>query len=86
MQSDERCDANPTDQRRVRKNKRVLQHAHIQDEGSGDRRAKTKTSKAKVNWNEWNPFVRATGEALRQLNKRQPKQSTYDCTTEAAPI
>jgi hypothetical protein len=26
-----------------------------------------------INWNEWNPFERATGEALRQLNKRQPK-------------
>lgn len=46
----------------------------------------TRKSKKKIDWNEWNPFVRATGEALRQLNKRQPKQSNYDCTTEVAPI
>ena len=46
----------------------------------------TRKSKKKIIWSEWNPFVRATGEALRQLNKRQPKQSNYDCTTEVAPI
>jgi hypothetical protein len=27
-----------------------------------------------INWNEWNPFERATGKALKQLNKRQPKK------------
>jgi hypothetical protein len=46
----------------------------------------TRKGKKKITWNEWDPFVRATGEALRQLNKRQPKQSNYDCTTEVAPI
>jgi hypothetical protein len=33
------------------------------------------TSKQPINWNEWNPFERATGEALRQLNKREKKQT-----------
>ena len=26
-----------------------------------------------VKWNEWWPFTRATGDALRQLNRKQPK-------------
>lgn len=36
-----------------------------------------------INWNEWNPFERVTGDALRQLNKRQRKQSPIDCVDEA---
>lgn len=41
-------------------------------QSSGSSRRKEK----EINWNEWNPFERATGEALRQLNRRQrkPKQ------------
>ena len=35
--------------------------------GSSNRKVK------EIKWSEWNPFQRATGEALRQLNKRQPK-------------
>jgi hypothetical protein len=31
-----------------------------------------------INWNEWNPFQRATGEALRQLNRRQRKPTELD--------
>lgn len=26
-----------------------------------------------IDWSRWWPFERATGEALRQLNRRQPK-------------
>lgn len=36
-----------------------------------------------INWNEWNPFVRATGDALRQLNKRQ-KTNRYNDEIEDA--
>jgi hypothetical protein len=46
--------------------------------GSSEKK-ETKT----IKWNEWNPFERATGEALRQLNKRQRKQSPIDCVEEA---
>lgn len=35
----------------------------------------SKRPRTTINWNEWNPFVRATGEALRQLNKRKKKAS-----------
>jgi hypothetical protein len=48
-------------------------------QSSGSSRKKIK----EINWNEWNPFERATGEALRQLNKRQRKQSPIDCVDEA---
>ena len=79
VQGNKRCNADPTDRRALHQDKGVFQHAHIQDQGSRDKRAKTK----EINWNEWNPFVRATGEALRQLNKRQRKQSPSDCVEEA---
>jgi hypothetical protein len=28
-----------------------------------------------IDWKTWWPFERATGDALRQLNKRQPKRN-----------
>jgi hypothetical protein len=36
-----------------------------------------------INWNEWWPFTRATGAALKQLNRRQSPQST---NVEEAPL
>ena len=36
-----------------------------------------------IKWSEWNPFQRATGEALKQLNKRQRKQPTQPDESEA---
>jgi hypothetical protein len=41
------------------------------------------TKQPAIKWSEWNPFERATGDALRQLNKRQRKQSPIDCAEEA---
>lgn len=79
VQGNKRCNADKIGGRALRQDEGVFQHAHIQDQGSRDKRAKTK----EINWNEWNPFVRATGEALRQLNKRQRKQSPFDCVEEA---
>ena len=76
VQGNERCDADQTDRRTLHQDKRVLQHAHIQDQGSGDHRAKTKA--VTIRWNEWNPFQRVTGEALKQLNRRQRKQTELD--------
>ncbi len=72
VQGDERCDADQISGRTLHQDERVLQRAHLQNKGSRGRRTKTK----EINWNEWNPFERATGEALRQLNRRQhkPKQ------------
>lgn len=40
---------------------------------SGSDRAE-KRKKENINWNEWWPFTRATGDALKQLNRKQPKQ------------
>ena len=79
VHGNKRCDADSTDRRTLHQDKGVLQPTHIQDEGGGHKRAKTKT----IKWNEWNPFERVTGEALRQLNKRQRKQSPLDCVDEA---
>lgn len=79
VQGDERCDADQISGRTLHQDERVLQRAHLQNKGSRGRRTKTK----EINWNEWNPFERATGEALRQLNKRQRKQSPIDCVDEA---
>ena len=70
VQGDERCDVGQIGGRRICKNEGVLQPAHLQDKGSRGRRTKTK----EINWNEWNPFERATGEAYKQLNRRQKKQ------------
>jgi hypothetical protein len=36
-------------------------------------RTSTCREKKLIDWKSWNPFQRATGEALRQLNKRQQK-------------
>lgn len=38
-----------------------------------------------INWNEWWPFTRATGAALRQLNQRQPKHNDL-ADYEEAPL
>ena len=35
--------------------------------------AKAAKKKGEIDWNCWWPFTRATGSALKQLNKRQPK-------------
>ena len=40
--------------------------------------AKRATQKSPIDWNEWDPFKRATGGALRQLNKRQPMRLDYE--------
>ena len=79
VQGNERCDADSVGRGALHQNTRVFQPTHIQDEGGGHKRTKTKT----IKWNEWNPFERVTGEALRQLNKRQRKQSPLDCVDEA---
>ena len=76
VQGDNRCKTDQTGRRTLHQIKGVLQPAHVQDEGSGDHRAKTKT--VTIRWNEWNPFERATGEALKQLNRRQRKQTELD--------
>lgn len=76
VQGNKRCNADPTDRRALRQNKGVFQHAHLQDQGGCADRTKTKT--VTIRWNEWNPFERATGEALRQLNRRQRKQTELD--------
>jgi len=36
------------------------------------RRTESSAKAYPIDWNEWNPFKRATGSALKQLNKRQP--------------
>ena len=76
VQGDERCDADQTDRRTLHQDEGVLQPAHLQDQGSGDHRAKTKA--VTIRWNEWNPFERATGKALKQLNRRYKKQTEID--------
>ena len=40
--------------------------------GSSNRKVK------EIKWNEWNPFQRATGQALKQLNRRYRKQKEID--------
>lgn len=37
-----------------------------------------------IDWSTWWPFTRATGEALKQLNRRQPKKQLDDY--EEAPL
>jgi hypothetical protein len=54
----------------------VLQPTHVQNRGSGHDATKTKA--VTIRWNEWNPFERATGEALKQLNQRQRKQTEIE--------
>jgi hypothetical protein len=46
-------------------------------------RTSTRQGKKPIDWRSWNPFQRATGEALRQLNKRQKKQKEIDSAPEA---
>lgn len=36
-------------------------------------RSKATAKKGPIDWKTWWPFDRATGDALKQLNKRQPK-------------
>jgi hypothetical protein len=76
VQGNKRCNADPTDRRALHQDKGVFQHAHIQNERSSSDGAKTKTPT--IRWEEWNPFERATGEALRQLNRRQRKRRIPD--------
>lgn len=81
VQSDERCGDDTDDRRALYQDEGVLQHAHLQDQGSGDRRAKTQTPT--IRWQDWNPFERATGQALKQLNKRQRKPKYQPDESEA---
>ena len=81
VQGNERCDADSVGRGTLHQDTRVFQPTHIQDEGGSHKRTKSKT--VTIRWNEWNPFERVTGEALRQLNKRQRKQSPLDCVDEA---
>ena len=74
VQGDERCDADSVGRGALHQDTRVFQPTHIQDEGGSHKRTKTKT----IKWKEWNPFERATGEALKQLNRRQRKQTELD--------
>lgn len=76
VQGDERRDDDPIDRRTLHQDEGVFQHAHIQNERSSSDGAKTKA--VTIRWNEWNPFERATGEALRQLNRRQRKRRIPD--------
>ena len=46
-------------------------------EATAHKSTRAKRVKAQeINWQHWWPFDRATGTALRQLNRRQPKQAT----------
>ena len=76
MQGDNRRNIDSVGRRTLHQDEGVLQPAHLQDQGSGDHRAKTKA--VTIRWNEWNPFQRVTGEALNQLNRRQRKQTEPD--------
>jgi hypothetical protein len=40
--------------------------------------ARKSASRQPIDWCEWNPFERATGDALKQLNQRQRKQTELD--------
>lgn len=79
MQGDNRRNTDSVGRRTLHQDEGVLQPACVQNKRSRAHRAKTKT----IKWNEWNPFERVTGDALRQLNKRQRKQSPIDCVEEA---
>ena len=81
VQGDDRCETDKAGGRALHQVKRVLQPAHIQDKGDSPDGAKTK--EVTIRWNEWNPFQRATGRALQQLNKRIRKQKELDDAPEA---
>ena len=72
--------SNPSRKRTMRKDTRTSDSAtQIQPDACGDAQTSTrKNRKAEINWSEWWPFERATGTALRQLNKRQPKPEYED--------
>ena len=76
VQGDERCDHDTDGRWPLHQDEGVLQPAHLQDQGSGVDRTKTKA--VTIRWNEWNPFERATGKALKQLNRRYKKQTEID--------
>ena len=76
VQGDNRCKTDQTGRRTLHQIKGVLQPTHIQDKGGGHKRTKTKTGT--IRWNEWNPFQRVTGKALKQLNRRYKKQTEID--------
>lgn len=43
------------------------------DDGFVEKVSKKNKKSEQIKWNEWWPFTRATGDALRQLNRKQPK-------------
>lgn len=45
--------------------------------------ADSKPASKEINWSQWWPFDRATGAALEQLNRRQPKRNVMDEFEEA---
>jgi hypothetical protein len=55
---------------------------NVQTDTDSQRTNKLRTPKRQerkqIDWKSWNPFQRATGEALRQLNQRQRKQNELD--------
>lgn len=56
-----------TDRQHPRTQARPLQREDVGD-------AKGHARKGEIRWEQWWPFTQATGAALKQLNKRQPKQ------------
>jgi hypothetical protein len=81
VQGNKRCDHDTDGRWPLHQDEGVLQPAHLQDQGSGDHRTKTKA--VTIRWADWNPFQRVTGRALQQLNKRQRKQKALDDAPEA---
>jgi hypothetical protein len=45
------------------------------DNGLVEKASKKNTKHRQIKWDEWWPFTRATGDALRQLNRKEPKAS-----------
>ena len=45
--------------------------------------ASRKNKEAQIDWQTWWPFTRATGTALRQLNRKQPKTNHLNDVQEA---
>jgi len=47
------------------------------------KRTSRKNKEPEIDWNTWWPFTRATGTALRQLNRKQVKRNTLNEIPEA---
>ena len=45
--------------------------------------ASRKNKEAQIDWQTWWPFTRATGTALEQLNRKQPKTNPFENVPEA---